>query len=102
MDCLRDQYGAATGLPYAEYSVTENMTNYHSFHQIAQRTPAGIIELGFLHDDRDVLQNHADKLAQGIVNGLLCFLDPKSLATNTPLPTASRPASTTPAATALR
>ncbi len=102
MDCLRDHYGTATGLPYAEYSVTENMTNYHSFHQIAQRTPAGIIELGFLHDDRDVLQNHADKLAQGIVNGLLCFLDPKSLATNTPLPTASRPASTTPAATALR
>jgi hypothetical protein len=51
-----------------------------------------ILELGFLSYDRDLLQNHTDRLAQGIVNGLLCFLDPKSLPE--PSPTARVPTPT--------
>lgn len=89
VDCMRNYYARATGLPYAEYSVTENMTNYHSFHQIAQRTPAGIIELGFLYYDRDVLEHHTDKVAQGIVDGFLCFLDPQALSTAAARPSTS-------------
>ena len=62
--------------------ITEAMTDYHAFHQIAPSTPAIILELGFLSYDRDLLQNHTDKLTQGIVNGFLCFLTPAALATN--------------------
>jgi hypothetical protein len=63
------------------------MTDYHAFHEVATTTPAVILELGNLSYDRDLLQNHTDKLAQGIVNGFLCFLAPKTLnqgPTNTP------------------
>ena len=92
--CLRDYYGQATGLQFSGWTVTANMYDYHAFHQITQRTPAAIIELGFLYYDRDLLQNHPDTAAQGVLNGLLCFLDPKSQITATPPPTAT--ASTPP------
>ena len=100
VDCLRNDYSTATTLPFSGWTVTNNMLYYHAFHQITQRTPAAIIELGFLYYDRDLLQNHPDKSAAGIVNGLLCFLDPKALGTpNAPL-TAGAP-NGTPAPTFL-
>ncbi len=83
-ECMRQNYSAVTGLPFTPGSITESMTDYHAFHQIAPTTPAVILELGFLSYDRDLLQNHTDKLAQGIVNGFLCFLSPTTLATNQP------------------
>jgi N-acetylmuramoyl-L-alanine amidase len=91
-DCVRDNYSGVTGLPFTPGSITVNMTDYHAFHEIAPSTPAVILELGFLSYDRDLLQNHTDRLAQGIVNGLLCFLDPKSLPE--PSPTARVPTPT--------
>ncbi len=91
VDCIRNYYGQATGLAWSGYSITINMTDYHAFHQITQRTPAAIIELGLLYYDRDTLEHHPDKSAAGIINGLLCFLDPKSLATQTPAPTLIAP-----------
>jgi N-acetylmuramoyl-L-alanine amidase len=97
--CLRDYYSQATGLQFSGWTVTANMYDYHAFHQVTQRTPASIIELGFLYYDRDLLQNHADKAAQGILNGLLCFLDPKSQVTATPQPTVTSPAPPTVAQT---
>ncbi|MHB8624741.1 MAG: N-acetylmuramoyl-L-alanine amidase family protein [Aggregatilineales bacterium] len=95
VDCLQNHYSQSTGLQFSGWTVTDNMLYYHAFHQITQRTPAAIIELGFLYYDRDLLQNHPDKSAQGITDGLLCFLDPKSLATSTPNVTATTLATTT-------
>jgi len=95
VDCLQNHYSQTTGLPFSGWSVTDNMLYYHAFHQVTQRTPAAIIELGFLYYDRDLLQNHPDKSAQGIVDGLLCFLDPKSLPTTTPPPTVTIPGPST-------
>ncbi len=74
--CIRQNYGSVTGLPFQPASITEDMTKYHAFHQIAPSTPAVILELGFLSYDRDLLQNHTDRLAEGIFNGLRCFLEP--------------------------
>ena len=84
--CLRDYYSQSTGLQFSGWTVTANMYDYHAFHQVTQRTPAAIIELGFLYYDRDLLQTHVDKAVQGVLNGLLCFLDPKSQVTATPIP----------------
>ena len=97
-DCLRNYYGQSTQLPYSGYAITANMTDYHAFHEITQRTPAAIIELGLLYYDRDLLQNHPDKAAEGITNGLLCFLDPKSLATAIPAAPLGVPATLPPGA----
>lgn len=97
-DCLREHYAKVTGLPHSGWTVTNDMLYYHAFREVSQRTPAAILELGFLYYDRDLLKNKPDKAAQGVVEGLLCFLDPKSLVTPTvaPVPKTAIPPSGTP------
>ena len=72
--CLVSRYGARTGLPFHEGSVTPDMTQYHTFYEIDPSTPGAIIEIGFLLADREILLNRQDRIAQGIVDGILCFL----------------------------
>lgn len=78
VECLYQQYEAATGLPRHESSITPAMHGYHAFRQIALQTPGAIIELGFMLADRGALTRDPDRPAQGIVNGLLCFLEPEA------------------------
>jgi N-acetylmuramoyl-L-alanine amidase len=73
--CMVDRYGAATGLSFHAGSITADMTGYHAFSEIDPNTIAGIIETGFLNLDRDLLTQHADQVADGVVNGLMCFID---------------------------
>jgi N-acetylmuramoyl-L-alanine amidase len=77
-DCIREHYSRTTGLDHSGWTVTNDMLYYHAFREVSQRTPAAILELGFLYYDRDLLKNRPEKAAEGIVNGLLCFLDPKA------------------------
>jgi N-acetylmuramoyl-L-alanine amidase len=51
------------------------MTRYHAYNEIDPNTPAAIIETGFLLDDRDLLVNHPEIVAQGIVDGIVCFVE---------------------------
>ncbi len=74
VECLYDEYKRATGLPRHDFSITPDMHEYHAFLQIAPATPGAIIELGFMAADRTVLTMQQDKLAAGVVSGLLCFL----------------------------
>jgi N-acetylmuramoyl-L-alanine amidase len=90
VDCLVQNYGEITGLPQHP-SITRDMTEYHSFGEISSVTPGAIIEIGFLYEDREILTEQPDLLAQGIVDGLLCFLEatpPTPLPELTPWPTA--------------
>lgn len=73
--CLVSRYRARTGLPFHEGSVTPDMTQYHTFYEIDPNTPGAIIEIGFLLADRDLLLHHQDRVAQGVVEGILCFLE---------------------------
>jgi N-acetylmuramoyl-L-alanine amidase len=72
--CLRARYGAATGLPLHSTSVTPDMTSYHAFGEINENTPASIIETGFLNLDRQILTEQPERVAQGVAEGILCFL----------------------------
>jgi len=74
VECIADRYAARTGLRFHQNSVTRDMTNYHGFYEIAPETPATIIETGFLYLDRAVLTQRADLVAQGIADGLVCYL----------------------------
>jgi len=76
--CLREEYQKATGLSFHEHSITYDMREYHAFYEIASETPGAIIETGFMAADRDILLNQQDRVAQGIVNGIICFLETKS------------------------
>ncbi len=75
VDCLADRYGRVTGLPFHAGSITRDMTEYHTFYEIHSQTPAAIIETGFLYLDRDFLTRQPDLAAQGIVEGVLCYLN---------------------------
>jgi N-acetylmuramoyl-L-alanine amidase len=75
VDCLIVKYGERTGLPYHPGSITYDMTQYHVFTAIAPQTPGAIIEVGFMLTDRLLLTERPDLVAQGIVDGLNCFIE---------------------------
>jgi len=85
--CIDARYGEITGLPYHPTSVSRHMTEYYAFDTIAPTTPAVIIETGFLGMDRNLLVNHPDVVAKGIVAGVLCYLRNEPVTTPTPSPT---------------
>lgn len=76
--CLSQRYGEITGLPYHAGSVTDDMTYYHAFNEIAAETNAAIIEAGFLNQDYQYITEQTDQIAEGIVAGILCFLNGES------------------------
>ncbi len=84
--CMADRYQSATGLKYLANSVTNDMTYYHAFDEIHTETTAAIIETGFMNLDRQILTQHPDLVAQGIVDGLLCYIRNESVATTQPTP----------------
>lgn len=82
-NCLRTRYADATGMRFHAGSVTNDMTNYHSFAEINSDTPAAIIEVGFLNLDREFLTQQPDMAALGISNGILCYLRNEDIPTQT-------------------
>jgi N-acetylmuramoyl-L-alanine amidase len=72
--CLRSRYAQRTGLSFHARSITRDMTNYYAFSRVAPQTPIAIIETGFLFLDRPLLVRHPEIVAQGIAEGVLCFL----------------------------
>jgi N-acetylmuramoyl-L-alanine amidase len=74
VDCLHAEYQKATGLDFHENSITNDMTFYHSFRELDPNTPAAIIETGFLRLDYDMIVKQPERPAEGITNGILCFL----------------------------
>ena len=74
VECLVARYQARTELDFHEGSITLDMTRYHTFYEIDPRTPGAIIEVGFMLADRDLLLDRQDLVADGIVEGILCFV----------------------------
>jgi N-acetylmuramoyl-L-alanine amidase len=72
--CVSKTYAAATQLPFHEGSITRDMTHYHALNEIDSKSPAAILELGFLGSDKDLLVYKRDMMAFGIVSGLDAFL----------------------------
>jgi N-acetylmuramoyl-L-alanine amidase len=73
--CLAQCYAARTGMYFHATSITYDMTRYHTFYEIDGRTPGAIIETGFMLNDRHILTQRADLVAQGIVDGIVCFIE---------------------------
>jgi N-acetylmuramoyl-L-alanine amidase len=76
--CMAQCYAARTGMYFHANSITPDMTHYHSFYEIDGQTPGAIIETGFMRKDRTMLTQRPDLVAQGIVDGIVCFVgDPR-------------------------
>lgn len=86
--CLIDRYRHATGLPFHSGSITGDMREYHAFSEIDPNTITAIIETGFLNLDRQILTQHTDRVADGIVRGILCFVNNENVEP-TPMPTSA-------------
>ncbi len=75
VQCVADRYANITGLRYHYQSVTNDMTRYHAFTEIDPNTTAGIIEIGFLNLDQEMLTSDPERLADGIVAGIKCYMN---------------------------
>ncbi len=75
VQCVSQEYQAATGLPFDTNTITYDMTRYHVFYEVDNQTPAVIIEVGFMLDDRELLTERPDVVARGVANGLICFVE---------------------------
>ncbi len=73
--CLAQCYAARTGMYFHANSITYDMTRYHTFYEIDDQTPGAIIEVGFMYNDRPILTQRTDLVAQGIVDGIICFIE---------------------------
>ncbi len=76
--CLINRYAAATNLP-EHAGITEDMSGYHAFDEIGADTPAVIIETGFMNLDRQILTQNNDQIANGIADGILCYIRNESV-----------------------
>lgn len=79
--CIADKYAKATGLKYHYQSITQDMTYYHAYSEINPYTVAGIIEVGFLNLDKEILTTKPELLADGIVSGISCFMNNETVTT---------------------
>jgi N-acetylmuramoyl-L-alanine amidase len=84
--CLTDRYATATGMSFHANTVTRDMTQYHSFYEIADTTPAAIIETGFLNLDRKILTEEPHRVAQGVIDGIICYARGEPVAPARPTP----------------
>ena len=73
--CLAQCYASRTGMFFHANSITYDMIYYHSFYEIDGQTPGAIIETGFMFNDRYMLTQQPDLVAQGIVDGIVCFIE---------------------------
>ena len=83
--CLVDRYQSATAMTFHAGSITADMREYHTFREIDPSTVAAIIETGFLNLDREILTKHTERVADGIVQGILCFSNNENVEP-TPIP----------------
>ena len=72
-ECIALNYYNQTQLD-RRFSLTLDMTDYHTFREIHPLTPAAILEMGFMKDDRELLTQQQETVARGIVDGILCYL----------------------------
>ena len=77
--CLVDRYQRITGLTFHANSITSDMTQYHAFSEIDPNTITAIIETGFLNLDREILTKETDRVADGVTQGILCFINNESV-----------------------
>jgi len=72
--CLSDHYAKTTGLKYHYQTTSNEIRNYQPFDQLDPLTEAMIFELGYMNLDQDILSNRPQVLAEGIAEGLNCYL----------------------------
>ncbi|HEX2171500.1 MAG TPA: N-acetylmuramoyl-L-alanine amidase [Dehalococcoidia bacterium] len=73
---INSAYAQGTPIPYV-YRPTRNSRRYYGYYRVTDRTPAALIEMGFLTDDTDraFLTESPQKAADALALGIKRFLD---------------------------
>ena len=73
--CLSEEYQKITKLPFTYEVLNPDHPSFHIFRDIHAETPAVMIEVGSLKTDRSLIVSQAGRVSDGIVAGILCYLD---------------------------
>ena len=84
--CMIDRYSKITGLKNRPNTITNDMTQYHTFSEINSNTTAAIIETGFLNLDRRILTEQPELIADGVTQGILCYIRNEPVISSQPTP----------------
>ena len=73
--CMGEIYQKSTNLDFAYQIINSDHRAYPIFEVVNPKTPMIYLEMGSLFYDQAVLIDDSEKVANGIVNGILCYLD---------------------------
>lgn len=76
--CLSEEYQEATQLLFSYEVLNPDHPSFHIFRDIHAETPAVLIEVGSLKTDRSLIVSRAGTVSDGIVAGILCYLNLQS------------------------
>ena len=74
-ECLIDRYARDTGLEFRGNTISSDSEMFYAYNMINDYTTASIIETGYLNLDYRVLTEKTGKIAQGIADGILCYIN---------------------------
>ena len=77
--CLAEEYMLNTGLAFGYRVIADDEIESHTFLDVNPQTPVLLIETGSLAVDRAILIEGADRAANGIAAGILCYLKNQKL-----------------------
>jgi len=73
--CMGEIYQSSTKLDFTYQIITSDQPVYPIFEMVNPNTPMIYLEMGSLFYDQSVLIENSEKVANGIVNGIQCYLD---------------------------
>lgn len=73
--CMGEIYQSSTKLDFTYQIISTTSPYYPLFEMVNPNTPMIYLEMGSLYYDQAVLIDNSENVANGIVNGILCYLD---------------------------
>ncbi len=79
-ECLIDRYSRDTGLEFRGNTISSDSEMFYAYNMINDYTTASIIETGYLNLDYRILTEKTERIAQGIADGILCYVNNETVA----------------------
>jgi len=73
--CMGEIYQSSTKLDFSYEVISADQSAYRLFELVNKKTPMIYLEMGSLFYDQTILIDNSENVANGIVNGIQCYLD---------------------------
>ena len=73
--CMGEIYQSSTKLEFSYEIISQDNAAYRLFELVNKNTPMIYLDMGSLLRDQSILINNSESVANGIVNGIQCYLD---------------------------